>query len=284
MKNQADPEYVYYGDSETIAGRVLMAGRMHANHGVPREEMRDLRAYGFVYVDSGQGFFLDSTGKERAVLEGCLLLLFPGEPHAYGNAREAWSECFIVIDGPFMRAWEQLGLIDRKDPVWALDPIDYWLPRMRSAIENSPGEPFKESILPIFRFQEWLAEARHHVDSKRGLISPDHSWIKKAQSAIEAQIPNEIDWAAVARRCGTSWETFRKRFTREAGLSPGQFRSRRIMDRACLMLGSSDQSIKEISATLGYCDPYHFSKSFKRILGLSPTAFRRHYFPSMKNK
>jgi AraC-like DNA-binding protein len=282
MKNESDTEYVYYGDSETIAGRILMAGRMHANHGVPREEMRDLGAYGFVYVDKGSGFFLDSTGTERCVKEGALLLLFPGEPHAYGNTDKAWSECFLVIDGPFMRAWEQLGLIDRKDPVWHLDPVDYWLPRMRRAIEKSPGEPFKETIWPVFRFQEWLAEARHHVDLQRGLASPDPSWIKQARGVIESQIPNEINWEGVARQCGTSWETFRKRFTREAGLSPGQFRLRRIMDRACLMLGSSDRSIKEISAALGYCDPYHFSKSFKRVLGLSPTDFRRHYFPTQQ--
>jgi AraC-like DNA-binding protein len=253
---------------------------MHANHGVPKSEMRDLGAYGFVYVDKGNGFFIDSSGKEREVNAGSLLILFPGEEHAYGNTENPWRECFIVIDSPFLATWEQCGLIKRSDPIWSLEPTDYWLPRMRLAIENSPGAPVAGSVWTLFRFLEWLAEAREHVDKRRGLACPDEAWIKRARQSIESTIPGEIDWPALARSCGTSWETFRKRFTAEWGMSPGKYRTRQLMDRACLLLGSTDNSIKEISATLGYCDPYHFSKSFKRHLGLSPSDFRRHYFPT----
>jgi AraC-like DNA-binding protein len=33
--------------------------------------------------------------------------------------------------------------------------------------------------------------------------------------------------------------------------------------------------VKKVAAELGYADAFHFSRTFKKVLGLSPEAFRR---------
>jgi AraC-like DNA-binding protein len=33
--------------------------------------------------------------------------------------------------------------------------------------------------------------------------------------------------------------------------------------------------VKQVAAELGFDDPFHFSRAFKNIFGLSPEAFRR---------
>lgn len=48
----------------------------------------------------------------------------------------------------------------------------------------------------------------------------------------------------------------------------------RVMLEARRLLYHSDQSIKEISIALGYEDPDYFSRSFKKIVGVSPIAFK----------
>ena len=46
------------------------------------------------------------------------------------------------------------------------------------------------------------------------------------------------------------------------------------MQKAKKLLLDSQLSIKEIAARVGYPDPFHFSKSFKNAVGMSPAQYR----------
>lgn len=46
------------------------------------------------------------------------------------------------------------------------------------------------------------------------------------------------------------------------------------IDRSKTLLIDSDKSILEISTSLGFCDQCHFTKVFKKIVGITPTEFR----------
>lgn len=46
------------------------------------------------------------------------------------------------------------------------------------------------------------------------------------------------------------------------------------MQHACILLDTSEQSIKRIAANLGYEGPYYFSRLFKKQIGLSPLRYR----------
>lgn len=51
------------------------------------------------------------------------------------------------------------------------------------------------------------------------------------------------------------------------------------IQRACSYLQFSDLKIKEIAYRLGYFDPFHFSKSFKKETSLTPKEYRHKYNP-----
>lgn len=61
-----------------------------------------------------------------------------------------------------------------------------------------------------------------------------------------------------------------KRFGRE---TPYGMLMRLKMDRAAELLLHSNLMVKEVATALRFDDPYHFSRVFKRIRGLSPTDF-----------
>jgi AraC-like DNA-binding protein len=48
-------------------------------------------------------------------------------------------------------------------------------------------------------------------------------------------------------------------------------------ESACNMLHDPDVKITDIAHTLGYSDTSHFSRAFRRIAGISPRQYRRHY-------
>lgn len=70
-------------------------------------------------------------------------------------------------------------------------------------------------------------------------------------------------------------ETFRKRFTAELGIPPLSYLQFLKMERAKSLLRGG-MSVRQTGAEVGMPDPYHFSKQFKHVVGLSPTAYLKH--------
>lgn len=68
-----------------------------------------------------------------------------------------------------------------------------------------------------------------------------------------------------------------KRFTEE---SPGKLLVQLKMNKAAELLGNHNMLVKEVAKEVGYIDPYHFSRVFKRVYGIPPETFshaaRRH--------
>ncbi len=80
------------------------------------------------------------------------------------------------------------------------------------------------------------------------------------------------DMAAISRM---PMETFRKRFVAEVGMPPLSYVLHCKMERAKELLRDQDCSVRQAGAAVGMQDPYHFSKQFKHIVGISPSAFMK---------
>ena len=78
------------------------------------------------------------------------------------------------------------------------------------------------------------------------------------------------DMAAISR---VPMETFRKRFVSEVGMPPLSYVLHCKMERAKELLRDQNYSVRDAGAEVGMRDPYHFSKQFKNIVGISPSVF-----------
>jgi len=70
-------------------------------------------------------------------------------------------------------------------------------------------------------------------------------------------------------------KTLSNLFPKYSSQSPLKVINSRILLEAKRLLLYSDQSTNEIASELGYKDPGHFSKFFKKHEGISPSAFRK---------
>ena len=80
------------------------------------------------------------------------------------------------------------------------------------------------------------------------------------------------DMAAISRM---PMETFRKRFVAEVGMPPLSYVLHCKMERAKELLRDQNCSVRQAGIEVGMQDPYHFSKQFKHIVGISPSAFMK---------
>jgi transcriptional regulator GlxA family with amidase domain len=67
---------------------------------------------------------------------------------------------------------------------------------------------------------------------------------------------------------------FRELFTRQVGLGPAQYLQRLRLRRARLLIERTFLTVKEVMALVGYNDPSHFSRDFRRLHGVAPSALR----------
>ncbi len=69
-------------------------------------------------------------------------------------------------------------------------------------------------------------------------------------------------------------ETFRKRFVSEVGMPPQSYQLFCKMERAKTLL-KTGLTVRQAGVEVGMEDPYHFSKTFKNIVGMSPSHYSK---------
>jgi len=66
------------------------------------------------------------------------------------------------------------------------------------------------------------------------------------------------------------------KFKEQAGESIMQCYNRLKIEEACRLMQQAEATLADISARLGFNNPYYFSRVFKRIKGVAPSEYRKH--------
>ncbi|MDO5435773.1 MAG: AraC family transcriptional regulator [Clostridia bacterium] len=102
-----------------------------------------------------------------------------------------------------------------------------------------------------------------------------HEIAKVVDTLRASQYRENLSLAEMAAISRMPMETFRKRFVAEVGMPPLSYVLHCKMERAKELLREQNCSVREVGCAVGMQDPYHFSKQFKHIVGISPSAFMK---------
>jgi len=80
--------------------------------------------------------------------------------------------------------------------------------------------------------------------------------------------------ATLAAQASVSPSHFFALFKRRTGSAPMDYFTHLRMQYARRLLDGSSASVKEVAATMGYDDPFYFSRVFKSVNRLSPSQYR----------
>lgn len=252
-------------------GRICQAGEMYKERVQWSAQRRLFGTYAIVYVLDGAGAYDDAAGYACDIRPGDLILIFPELAHRYGpdpDRGQVWSEFYIVFEGPVFRTWEAARLLNPDQPVLHLQPVATWRARMAAVLDPMPPVSATASLAEVCRMLQLLADMLAHAAGmpSRG----DSAWLDQARQALDLHDDPHL---AAERMC-CSYATFRRRFTRLAGLSPTRYIAQRRIEQACDLMHRTDLNDKQIAHHLGFCDEFHFSRRFKQIVGVPPSAYR----------
>ena len=102
-----------------------------------------------------------------------------------------------------------------------------------------------------------------------------HEIAKVVDTLRAGQYKDNYSLAEMAAISRMPMETFRKRFVSEVGMPPLSYVLHCKMERAKELLRDQNYTVRQAGIEVGMQDPYHFSKQFKNIVGISPSAFMK---------
>lgn len=92
---------------------------------------------------------------------------------------------------------------------------------------------------------------------------------------IHVHIGDSINVEEIADLAAITKPYFIKLFKREFGLSPIQYINKKKVERAQLLLYTTDQTVKEVAYALGFSDQNYFIRMFHKVTGLTPLKYRK---------
>ena len=245
----------------TFIESLYLPGQRHAKHSHERATLCLVL----------QGSFTQTYGRKSLECSPATLLYYPaGEAHAdsFHNLR---TRCFVI----------------------ELNPS--WLVRF-SQSSNLINEPAnfrgdKASGLALRVFQEVGARDEFSHLSVEGLLLETVAEISRgarkmnyrepagrlelAKELVQSNLQQPLTLVQIAEHVGLHPVSLAQAFRKTFGCTIGEYVRRLRVEFACRELANQERPISEIADEAGFFDQSHLTRTFKRVLGITPAKLRK---------
>jgi AraC family transcriptional regulator len=217
------------------------------------------------------GPFSERHGQdERTCHRGTVVLYPAGEPH---------TERFGPLPGRLFNVEVMDGSLDRceVEPGWmnrsahfAFGPVTLLAARLFEefwAVDDASVLATEGLALQLF------AEIGRLPHPRRQTRLIPH-WLAAARDLLNERFTERLRLGTVAQAVGIHPVHLATVFRRHYGFTPATYVRRLRIDLARRELSGSDSPLADIAYRAGFADQSHFSRTFRRLTGLTPSEFR----------
>ena len=137
-----------------------------------------------------------------------------------------------------------------------------------------------QSMRDFDEITEWLSEnLKNIMDRVFSLRSERHSdSIFKAIGYMNRNYSKKLTLEEVAASSGYSATYFSRIFKEDTGISFSEYLGVIRVEKGKKLLSSTNMTIAEIGAAVGFSDQSHFSRTFKKVTEITPDHYRKNAF------
>ncbi len=224
---------------------------------------RRLKEFELILAVRGEFEFINhETGERVEQHAGDILVIHPGELHTYrllSSAEHAFFSCIHCMMTPRV-------------------PLDQCPPRLTHwETEHAMGELFRRA--DDLRRTNGLGSGKLLAGVVRLIWlylqepprPPADARLTAMLDYLEAHLHKHPSRLDLAQRFRMTPQRINAIFKHELGMSPGAYVLRALAGRAYALMRDDQLSVKETAHRLGFANPFHFSRVFKKIYGHPPS-------------
>jgi transcriptional regulator GlxA family with amidase domain len=106
-------------------------------------------------------------------------------------------------------------------------------------------------------------------------VTPLARHLLRARDLVDSRYAEPLDLEALARAARVSPRHFSRSFRRTFGETPHQYLLSRRIERARHLLRTTDMRVADVCLAVGFTSVGSFTTTFHRLVGASPTEYRR---------
>ncbi|MBQ2284398.1 MAG: helix-turn-helix transcriptional regulator [Clostridia bacterium] len=211
---------------------------------------------GFVMITSGVGYAINADDKKYNISAGDII---------FANKNDKYSIAFEGV-GSYVASGLTLNA-DKKILPFIHRCTEGQYKKIKDICKKWQSRSWDSYAACRIGLMDFYLEIIQDCTKKK----PDDDYVSKAISYIHKNFKSNFSGNEIAKYCSVSISYLRSRFLNQTGQTIGRYRDSLRIAAAKEMLESGYFTITEIASELGYCDVYHFSKSFTNQVGFSPT-------------
>lgn len=98
--------------------------------------------------------------------------------------------------------------------------------------------------------------------------------LRDAMSYLEANMPARVELATLAELAGLSQSHYSRAFKASTGLAPYRWQLQSRVERAKHLLLNTNRGLQDVAEATGFADAVHFGRTFRKLTGATPAAWR----------
>lgn len=231
--------------------------------------------YQLLYIVSGKGHFY-FHGEDRVVYAGRMVLIQPRQEQRYEYFGEDKPEVYWVhFTGSDVKNILRSYNIPMDDPIFysgASSTYSYLFKEMIHELQSC--KTGYEDLLTMYLRQIFLLVQRTRQEERPTVSTYIQEEMEFARRYFNEHYNEPISIQEYAESRNMSVCYFQRNFKQIVKHTPMQYLLTIRVNNAASLLETTDYSMAEIAAIVGYEDPLYFSRLFRKIKGVSPRDYR----------
>ncbi len=223
-----------------------------------------------------------SFDKQVYKLEAQQYIVIPkGAPHYYySDAKDPWTIYWIHFRGTnaeyISRSMHQPCTVSETNDSRKAYRIAIF-EELHNTLDGTPDLQHLEYSSALLQF---FLVTFSHIDVFRYqrssfLAKSNINLIRQATHYLEEHLEGNVTIDQLSAWCGRSRSFIYRSFMKDLGQSPIEYYIRLKIENACLLLTHTRMSVKQIAEKFHFYDSQYFSRTFRKVMGTTPTNFRK---------
>ena len=258
---------------EPVTRRLLVtdAGYFPRAAGHGRQRDRSIDQVIVILCSEGSGW-ARIGGTLHAVRAGQVLVIPPGTPHEYfADEDDPWTIWWFHALGEDVDDLVERAGTTLSAPVLAPAEPHRLVGLLHDLVSRMGNDDSPDTILAVSG-AGWnlltLLAARGGRAGRR--LDP----IMQATEILRDRVTEHLSVPDLASTVGLSTSHFSALFRSATGYGVLEYQTRQRMARARELLDTTDLSVGDVATSVGFTDPFYFSRRFRQVHGMSPREYR----------